>query len=245
MHLDYVHEPVPPLRAVLTEPVVLSVTNYFWLAFIDVALLALQPLFYATPIHLGGLGMSPATIGLCLGIFGLLDGVAQGLVFPQVIRRVGLKKLFVTALFCFTPLFALFPIINHLARKWGLSPAVWALVVFQLMINCVTEMAFGRWLSLKCQRYSHCPCRVNPGCSFIYVTSSVMSPRALGSVNGIGQTGASLARGLGPVVATSLFAYTLENNWLGGLGVYLVLITISLCRMPLAYKLPEKEWEHK
>jgi len=144
-----VHEPVPPLRAVLTKPVVLSIANYFWLAFIDVALLALQPLFYATPIHLGGLGMPPATIGLCLGIFGLLDGIAQGLVFPKVVRRVGLKKLFVTCLFSFVPLFALFPIINHFARERGLSPAVWALVVFQLMINCVTEMAFGRCLLLN------------------------------------------------------------------------------------------------
>jgi len=46
-------------------------------------------------------------------------------------------------------------------------------------------------------------------------------------------------------MATSLFAYTLQNNWLGGFGVYVVLITISLCRLPLAGKLPEKAWEHK
>ena len=189
--------------------------------------------------------MSPATIGLCLGTFGLLDGIAQGLIFPKAVRRVGLKKLFVTCLFCFVPLFTLFPIMNHFARMWGLSPAVWALVVFQLMINCVTEMAFGRCSLLNVTMPFTFSCRFNPGCSFIYVTSSVESPRALGSVNGIGQTGASLARALGPAVATSLFAFTLQNNWLGGLGVYVVLIAISLCRMPLAYMLPEKEWEHK
>ena len=123
---------------------VLSIANYLWLAFIDIALLALQPLFYATPINLGGLGMSPATIGLCLGIFGLLDGMTQGLFFPKAVRRVGLKRLFLTGLSCFVPLFALFPIINHFAREWGLSPAVWALVAFQLTIKCATGMAFGR-----------------------------------------------------------------------------------------------------
>jgi len=237
-----VHEPVPPLRAVLTRPVVLSVANYFFLMFIDVTL---RPLFYATPIHLGGLGMSPATIGLCLGIFGLLDGIAQGLVFPKIVRRVGLKKLFVTSLSCFVPLFALFPIINHFAREWGLSPAVWALVVFQLMINCVTEMAYGRCRLLNVSTSFISSCRVEPGCLFLYVTSSVESSRALGSVNGIAQTSASLARALGPAMATSLFAFTLQTDWMGGLGVYVVLIAISLCRMPLAYKLPEKEWEHK
>ena len=71
------------------------------------------------------------------------------------------------------------------------------------------------------------------------------NPRALGSVHGIGQTAASLARAFGPATATSLFAYTLENDWLGGLGVYVVLITMSLCAMPFAYRLPEKAWEHK
>ena len=80
---------------------------------------------------------------------------------------------------------------------------------------------------------------------FLYITSSVNNPRALGSVNGIAQTAASLVRAVGPALATSLFAYTLQNDWLGGLGVYLVLIAISLCGLPLAYKLPEGAWEHK
>jgi len=123
---------------------VLSIANYHWLAFLDVALLALHPLFFATPIRLGGLGMSPATIGLCLGGFGILDGVAHGLFFPKVIRRAGLKKLFLTSVFCFIPMFAIFPVVNHFAQKWGLSPAVWALIVFHFVISCATEMAFGR-----------------------------------------------------------------------------------------------------
>lgn len=80
---------------------------------------------------------------------------------------------------------------------------------------------------------------------FLYITSSVESPRALGSVHGVGQTAASLTRGFGPATTTSLFAYTLQNDWLGGSGVYVVLITVVLCGMPLAYRLPEKVWEHK
>ena len=46
-------------------------------------------------------------------------------------------------------------------------------------------------------------------------------------------------------MSTSLFAFTLQNDWMGGLGVYVVLITISLSGLPLACKLPEKAWEHK
>jgi len=218
-------EPVPSLRTVLTEPVVLSTANYFWLAFLDIAFRALQPLFFATPTHLGGLGMSPAVIGLCLGTLGLLGGVVQGLFFARVQQIFGLKRLFFTSIFCFIPLFATFPVTNRFAREWGLSPAVWALVAFQFITCCVTECAFG--------------------CAFLYMTASVQNPRALGSVHGIGQTTASFARALAPAVATSLFAYTLQNDWLGGLGVYVILITLSTCGLPLVCRLPEKAWEHQ
>ena len=144
LHLDPVHEPVPPLRAILTEPVVLSVANYLLHSFIDMGLRVVRLLFFSTPIRLGGLGMSSPTIGLFLGIFGLLDGIMQGLLFAKVLRRIGLKRLFVTSLLCFVPLFAAFPVINHFALERGHSPAIWALVVFQLMINCVADMGFGR-----------------------------------------------------------------------------------------------------
>ena len=55
----------------------------------------------------------------------------------------------------------------------------------------------------------------------MYTKSSALdNPRALGSVNDVAQTTASLARAMGPVMANYLFAYTLQNDWLGGLGVY-------------------------
>ena len=107
------------------------------------ALWALEPLFFSTPIRLGGLGMSPQKIGLCLGVFGLLDGAVQGLFFAKIVRRLGLKRLFLASLLSFAASLAMFPIINHFAREWGHSPAVWALVMFQFMINCVADMAFG------------------------------------------------------------------------------------------------------
>ena len=73
---------------------------------------------------------------------------------------------------------------------------------------------------------------------FLYITSSVKSPRALGSVRGISQTAGSLARALGPTMPTSLFAFTLQSYWLGRLGAYAALIAISLWGIPLTYNLP-------
>jgi len=222
---DPPQEPVPPFRAVLTEPVILSIVNFLWICFLDIALRTLQPLFFATPIHIGGLGMSPASIGLCLGVIGPLDAVAQGLLFPKVLRRLGLKRLFLTSLLCFVPFAATFPVINYFAQHWGLSPRVWAVLACQFVISCVTDMAYG--------------------CGFLYITSSVKNPRTLGTVHGIGQTSAALARAIGPAMSTSLFAYTLQHNWLGGYGVYIILIMTPLCGLPLTYRLPKGTWGHK
>lgn len=79
----------------------------------------------------------------------------------------------------------------------------------------------------------------------MYMTSSVDNPRALGSVNSIAETAVSLTRAAGPAMATTLFAYTMQNDWLGGLGVYMVFVTLTLCIFPLTYELPEKAWKHE
>ena len=151
-HPTYAPESVPPLKAILTEPVALSIATYLWVTFLDIAFRALQPLFFATPVHLGGLGISPASIGLCLGTFGPFNGAVQGLLFPKILRHLGLKKLFLTSLLCFIPIVTMFPLINHFARERGLSPAVWASVMLQFAFNCVTDMAFGKLSSLNlCQ----------------------------------------------------------------------------------------------
>ena len=57
--------------------------------------------------------------------------------------------------FGFIPMFAMFPVINHFAREWGLSPTVWTLVAFQFMINFVTDMCYGRFLLLGAPTVVH------------------------------------------------------------------------------------------
>lgn len=57
----------PPIREILTRPVIIAVSNYAALALLDIAYCALGPLFFATPIEDGGLGLSPSSIGLVMG----------------------------------------------------------------------------------------------------------------------------------------------------------------------------------
>lgn len=158
----------------------LYIASYAWLAFLDTGHGALQPLFFATPVRLRRLGMSPATIGSCLGIFEPLDVAVQGSVFPELLRRLRLKGFFLTCMLCFIPLVTILPVVNHFVREWGLSPVVWASIVLQFMINCVTDMAAGGYPSLNSCNIIVSSCCICPACTFLYVAFSTLSGRFLG-----------------------------------------------------------------
>jgi MFS family permease len=122
----------------------ISVSNYASLAFIDMAMLALLPLFYSSPIEHGGLDLSPSTIGILLGTFGLLNGAFQAFFFAKIIKRFGAKNLFITGISSSILIFLLFPVINLLALRWGVSPIVWVAVVSQLMVTIVMDMSYSK-----------------------------------------------------------------------------------------------------
>ncbi len=67
----------------------MAVANYGALSLLDIAWAALLPLFYATPVEDGGMGFSPSTIGLILGLLGLLNGAIQGMFSARAQRRLG------------------------------------------------------------------------------------------------------------------------------------------------------------
>lgn len=135
------------VRDVMIWPVIISVANYGLLALFDIAWAAIQPLFYATPIEYGGLGLSPATIGLVLGGLGFSNGIFQGLFFAKFIKRWGIKRVFMTAMTAFMFVFAMFPLINLVARSTGgMTSWVWALVVVQMSTVLIMNTAYGKHL---------------------------------------------------------------------------------------------------
>ena len=133
-----------PVRALLTGPVVWSVANYASLAFLEIAYRAVQPLFFSTPIELGGLGLPPSTIGLILGSFGIMDGIFQALFFAKFIDRWGPKRVFQVGMSMFIVLYPLFPAMNILARAGGMSCYVWGLVILQLAVLVIVDMSYGK-----------------------------------------------------------------------------------------------------
>ncbi|KAI0669571.1 MFS general substrate transporter [Trametes maxima] len=212
----------PPLKQLLTRRVVVSISNYAAIALVEIAFLALQPIYLATPIELGGLGLSPPTIGTILATCGMLSGAFQGLFFARLMARWGPKYLVQQGLLAFVPLYTLNVVMSLYAKAYGVTPLVWTLILLQQILLVIMDLAFGA--------------------VFIYIRSSSVSNRTLGATNGIAQFIASVMRTVGPAASTSLFAASLEHNWLGGYGVYPILLAMTVSLFFVTRLLPRDLW---
>ncbi|KAJ6468335.1 major facilitator superfamily domain-containing protein [Mycena sanguinolenta] len=210
------------LRELLTFPVIISVSNYVAIGFLNTTMAALIPLFLAMPVEIGGLGQPPHKIGLILSAYGIATGFFQVLFFARLVHRFGERRVFINGLSTCLPVFSLFPIISMIARRFGVSISVYILVGCILALGAVMDTSFSA--------------------IFIFVTAS--APKSSrGAVNGMSQTLVALARAIGPAMATSLFSLSVQHNILGGYMVYLVFVILSGFALVLAKHLPTEVWE--
>jgi len=221
---NYTEKP-PPLRALLTQPVLLSVANYAMVALLEMVCLALIPLVWSTSVEFGGLGLSPVSIGSWLSVYGCMDGIFQFAVFPRVVWRFGLRRVFITCIASCAVVIIMFPLENFVLRHGGSTMALRSLIFVQLLSYSTLRMGY---------------CAV-----LMYSSSAVPSNRSLGAVNGLARTVASIECMFGPVVADSLFAFSITNNVLGGNFVYVVLLTLVWGGLYLAAKLPRHMWTYR
>ena len=136
------NEPVP-LKHLLNIKILIPVASFVYLDFLYEASNAIQPLFLAMPVNIGGLGLTSRNIGYILGTYGLTNSIFQVILLGRLIRRFGVKTVFVTAVFSFIPMNTLSPIMNILLRRHGFSHLVWVILGFQLLASLVTELGFG------------------------------------------------------------------------------------------------------
>ncbi|KIM39395.1 hypothetical protein M413DRAFT_447318 [Hebeloma cylindrosporum] len=207
-----------PLRALLTRRVIVAAGNYASLSLVDISFRAIQPVFLSTPIHNGGLGLPPSTIGKLLSIYGVLNGVFQVFFFARIIDRWGSKRVFFGGIASGIPAFTLFPVINYLARHQGYSTAVWIAVGFQIVVSIVLTFCYGA--------------------VFIFIANSSPNRASLGATNGLSQMSVSVMRAIGPAAANSLFSISMAKGYLGGYLVYYVLVFIVCCSLVIASMLP-------
>ncbi|KAH9036517.1 MFS general substrate transporter [Lactarius pseudohatsudake] len=208
-----------PLRAVLTRPVVVSVANYGMTGMLDMTAGTLIPPF-------GGLSMNPASIGSWMAGYGLMNGVFQCIAFPHIVRRFGPRRVYIASIILFSLVYIMLPFENLVLRhsSHDLSPAVRLLIILQLSALTFSGMGFAA--------------------IFMYIASAPPNKRSLGATNGIAQTVISIQRTVGPAAATSLFAFSLDHNILGGNFVYIALLAVVCVGVSIAVRLPNNTWKH-
>ncbi|KAG2138615.1 major facilitator superfamily domain-containing protein [Suillus bovinus] len=215
-----------PLRDLLT-PKVLSITaSYATTGLLQMALTAVLPVFYATSIELGGLSLDPPRIGALLAAQGAVHGIFQLLFFDRLYDRFGAGAIHFTGVSSGIPIVILFPVINALARAYGIGMAVWLCVSVQLMLTTSLVMCYP--------------------CITLFVRAAAPNRASIGATNGITQMVVGVARMLSPASAASVFSYSLQEGhdaWL----IYYFLIAIAFLAVGTALLLPRDPsvWEDR
>ncbi|KAN0119048.1 major facilitator superfamily [Russula decolorans] len=212
------------LRALLTRPVVISVANYGLIGLLEMIAGVLIPLVWSTQVELGGLSMSPASIGLWMAGYGCLNGVFQFVAFPRIVERFGPRRVFIVSISAFAPMYLMLFFENLTLRHvYGGASLTVLLIILQLSSIAIADMGFSS--------------------VFMYVSSSAPSRRSLGATNGLAQTIVSIQRTVAPAAAASLFAFSLNNNVLGGNFTYVVLTALVCVGLCIAAQLPKNTWK--
>ncbi|KAJ1550206.1 hypothetical protein HK096_008172, partial [Nowakowskiella sp. JEL0078] len=172
------------------------VISLFLLAFHEIIFMEVLPLFASSPIKDGGLGLTSKKLGILLVVNGLFSLLSQILIFPRVAKFFGPLKThrFGGLVFIFTDI--IFPLtvvlVNQTFRFFGVTYQ-WSEIFLQIVM---IPKAFGTICAFT---------------SLFIVINNSVSPKFLGTVNGYGQTAATLARTVGPAIGGILFAFSLSH----------------------------------
>ncbi|KAH9039470.1 MFS general substrate transporter [Lactarius deliciosus] len=216
----------PPLRSILTRPVLISISSYAMFVLLITAAGALIPLVWSTSIELGGLGLSPASIGLWMSGYGCVNGIAQYALFPHLVSRFGPRSVILTSVSMCAMIYALFPFENLAFRQASsdLKVAEKLLIILQLSSLGIADMGYSA--------------------SYLFIFSAIPNKRSLGATNGLAHMLASVQRMVGPAVADGLFAFSLINNVLGGNFAYVILVGLVGVGLCVSAQLPRNVWTH-
>jgi len=155
-----------------------------------------------------------------------MNCIFQVVAFPHIVRRFGPRRVFIASVILFSPVFIMFPFENLVSRRSSrdFNPVAGLFIILQLSSMSFSAMGFSA--------------------IFMYISSAAPNKRSLGATNGIAQTVVSIQRTVAPAAAASLFAFSLDNNILGGNFAYVVLLALVWVGLGVAFRLPKKMWNH-
>jgi len=139
----------------------------------------------------GGFALSTKTIGMILSSQGVLQMIAQLLVFPVVNRRLGSLKTFRTVIFLYPMYYCLVPYAALLHEQLR-YPGIYLLLIFKVTAQSLSFPS-----------------------TQIMLANAAPSKRVLGTLNGFAASSASLARAFGPTLAGLVQSWGLNMGYSG------------------------------
>ncbi|KAJ8588086.1 MFS multidrug-resistance DHA1 sub-family [Rhizopogon salebrosus TDB-379] len=221
--VEVISKPLP-LRAMLTRKVLSVTASYATMALIHVAYFSILPVFYATPIALGGLSFDPPRIGAILGASGFVHGIPQLLFFAPLNDRFGTRAVYTTGILSCIPIVVLFPVTNALIRAYGMGLAVWLAIGVQHTLMIGLTMCYP--------------------CLSLFIRTATPNRASFGATNGITQLVVAAGRIIGPASAASVFSYSMQEGhdaW----SIYYFLMAIAFLAVGASLSLPRDPslWE--
>lgn len=210
--------PRPGLRALLTPEIFKILSTQMILNLQNISFTSLLPLFCFESVHDGGVSFSRSDIGHIMAFNGVLAIIIQSLVFPAVEKRFGGPlPVYRTGLVMYIPSFLMFPAAHLAAQYWPDSRwPTWAAFAVGIIFKALAGMSIV--------------------CATLLVNNSCPTRSSLGSLNGMSQSFGSLSRAIGPVMSTSLFAFSATHKGFGYL-VWIVMVAISASAWLMSFRI--------
>ncbi|KIW26241.1 uncharacterized protein PV07_09354 [Cladophialophora immunda] len=179
---------------------------------------AILPVFFFTPVHLGGFGFSPFLISLFMGLGGLSQSLWLLIAFPWLQARWGTKRVMVLCATAYPVFFALYPVCNLLLRHHVMA-AFWTIAPISL--------AFGSGVAMSFTAIQLVLNDVSPG------------PEVLGTLNAVALTLVSGIRAFSPALFASLFAASVRSRVLGGHVIWILMVALAVGFTVVSRWIPE------
>ncbi|KAI8963137.1 MFS general substrate transporter [Daldinia sp. FL1419] len=218
------------LELIKTPGVGIVLYNYGHAMTLGFAYTTIVPIFWYTPVELGGFSFTPLQISLCMALTGISQALWLLLVFPRLQRRYGTNGVLRGCGTAYPFFIGLMPFLNLILYQGTptSNTLFWMIVLIVLALGPGVSMAFTAiQLALN---------DVSP------------SPATLGTLNALALTITSGLRAFSPILFTSLFAISTKYQLLWGYLVWLIMtilciaFTVSTRYLPAA---SEKDYDRE
>ncbi|KGO40795.1 Tetracycline resistance protein, TetA/multidrug resistance protein MdtG [Penicillium expansum] len=183
--------------------------TYGYLMVLAFAYTAIIPVFWFTPVDLGGYAFTPLQISLMMGLNGAAQAAWLLLVFPPLQKRIGSNGVIRLCASLYPFFFLSCPLGNVLLRM-GTEASVkafWIILPFTLVVGCGVSMSFTAIQLLLND--------VSP------------SPQVLGTLNALAMTGICGLRAFNPALFTTLFALGARTQLAGGHAIWILMFLLA------------------